>query len=379
MCPVPQRAMACVCRIILPYAILVGNECCWECPEQCTYQYWSDVCDCREPVECECGSIHRAGLLASGVSCSPGTVCCGNGSCQAQSSCPQARSSAYGWKFSTDILPTLPRVVERSSCGPAEGTQSPSPFKESINAWSNADVVVEFSVAMSPASFVGAVIVENCGTGAAAVCPSPAGSDATKLVAMQNSASPLTPTFTTLSSGGTKYTATPVNQFAVGTWYRVTLRSNAQAATGIKATSPARFLDGDNDNREGGDYSYKFKTALTTCAIASVIVQPNPGLITQQNVASSPFAASALAANCNSISCLAQGTNPPSYSVDWTLPLSDNTRATIPILRLPTPATNLCAVPVTALQDRAMHPPASCPSVTLRATARQSSLSLTAG
>lgn len=254
----------------------------------------------------------------SGATCPTGKQCCANGSCQ-DSCIPPPRTSAYGWLFSTNVLPDLPVVIENALCRHdplPEILQSPSPFKDSTDACKNAEGRVEFStyLQMDPGSLLASVKLEECGSGdkpasCAPVtnlqffprdCDDPPTDEQCKVLAFIPPAT---------YNAGTSF-------FKNNTWYRVTLKSDPSAGIGFKEPVTAgRYLNGDFDNKTpGGDYVYSFRVSPsdTTCALASVFVDAPKDIIDQDTNAVN-FQSLPTGTNCNSLQC-----GPGLYSLKWT-------------------------------------------------------------
>ncbi len=259
----------------------------------------------------------------AGASCPNGTECCANGSCQGGPNfcAPPVRNSAYGWLFSTSILPSLPVVVENAICklDPAPAVlQSPSPYKESTDACKNAEIRIQFSTELQTdlGSLSASVEVRECGNDAA-----PGSCDV--LV------SPLIFSKTDCSDGPTNESckvitftppfnyngAGPTSTFLKdGMWYQVRLVSNPGSNLGFREPGPGgRFLDGDLDRKPGGDYVYKFRvqTSGQPCALSKVFVDPPKDTIDQDEFGVG-YAARPTGVNCNSLQC-----TPGVYSIVW--------------------------------------------------------------
>lgn len=256
------------------------------------------VADCREAGAARCGD---------------GLQCCSNGSCAAKCEAV-SRNSAFGWQFSTAVLPTLPQVVERQKCDVGAGAvQSPSPFKATTDSCVNAGVVVEFTKIMKHDSFTTqTVLAEECGTGDAPEC-----GDA--------QAVPIDSAFSFVDGSGTVVRIKPAASYNNGTslfkqntWYRMTLVSQVGSSVGLQDAA-GRFLDGDRDGNQGGSYQWTFKTRdnAQACALSDVGVIPAKKNIDHQggtaaDADTARFAAMLTAANCNVVRCTAN-----EYSVAW--------------------------------------------------------------
>lgn len=259
----------------------------------------------------------------AGAVCPAGKECCASGSCQgAPNYCaPPARNSAYGWLFSTSILPSLPVVIENASCrlDPLPAIlQSPSPYKESTDACKNAEFRVQFSSEMQAdlGSLSSSVEVRECGTGATP------GSCDTAVAGLQfaktdcndapaNVACKVISFTPPLNYNGTGPTSTFLKD---GMWYQVRLISNPSGNAGFKEPGTSgRYLDGDLDRKQGGDYVYQFrvKTDGQPCALSQVYVDPPKDTIDQDQFGVG-YAAKPTGVNCNSLQC-----TPGVYTVSW--------------------------------------------------------------
>ncbi|HTK04230.1 MAG TPA: Ig-like domain-containing protein [Candidatus Eisenbacteria bacterium] len=281
----------------------------------------------------------------AGGHCPVGQSCCANGSCQA-SCLPVARNSAYSWRFSTNVLPVLPRVVERAICSATTippVPQSPSPYKDSTDACKNAMLFFEFNRGLDKASFdTNSVKVEECGSGSTPTC--------TGVIPLNPFSSPgtfgscdslepdLCKTFETRPAnaynGGTHY-------FKQNTWYRVTLISNPGGSVGLKEPGAAgRYLDGDDDGSQGGNYVYDFRVrdSADPCQVSSVYVDA-PVATIQQDQDPVNFNAGLWGGNCNRLQC---GPTEP-YAITWS--------KLGPYLTLMAPLNAACTQPTKGVQE----------------------------
>jgi cysteine-rich repeat protein len=256
----------------------------------------------------------------AGASCPNGTECCASGSCQgAPNFCaPPARNSAYGWLFSTSVLPALPVVIENAQCSltpPPAVLQSPSPYKDTTDACKNAEFRVQFNVEMQMdgGTLVSSVEVRECGSG------STAGSCDAPMNGLQFTPKDCDP----LNATSCKtVTFMPPGNYNAGTsnlkdgmWYQVRLVSNPAGNAGFKESSPnGRFLDGNYDRKPGGDYIYQFRVSSSgaPCTLAQVYVDPPKDLI-DQDVDAVNFWAVPTAANCNTLQCYPA----QPYTLEW--------------------------------------------------------------
>lgn len=242
----------------------------------------------------------------AGVTCATGTICCASGAC-AESCTPPARESAYGWLMSTEVLPNLPMVVERSYCTTATVPpvlQSPSPYPGTTGACIDSLIRVEFTRYMDTGT-PGIVEVAACGTGAAS-----GSCTALPQSGFRN-------TWTDCAPDGNGCRALRVSPQAAtplsaSTWYRVTLKSDAGASVGLRDVA-GRYLDGDKNRVQGGDYVFSFRTRddASPCDITAISVDPGRQVIGRQDLAY-PFRL-ALLHDCNELQCQ----TPPPAVLSW--------------------------------------------------------------
>lgn len=70
------------------------------------------------------------------------------------------------------------------------------------------------------------------------------------------------------------FTFIPDDNYQANVWYRVVILDNVTSITNTP-------LDGDRDNRPGGDYAWNFKTKEGICEIEKVVVSPPTASVTQ--------------------------------------------------------------------------------------------------
>ncbi len=258
------------------------------------------------------------------------TVCCDDGSCRSvfdehgdvlPDACREKRDSAFGWNFSTSVLPDFPVVMRRSSCDPEAGiTQSPTPAAGSTDACLDALMSVEFSQPMDVASIEapGSIIFEECGNGSDINCTDEvpfAGTIETDVVADGGTLLFFGPDATYPPDGENALSG----QLRPGYWYRVTLVSNPDTGVGIVAAHEPgdegeRYLDGNYDYRQGGNYlwSFRAKDGIEACDISSIAVTPSRYMLSEEGQ-THDFNARPHSANCNILECHNDGP----YDIDW--------------------------------------------------------------
>ncbi|MFC1702903.1 IPT/TIG domain-containing protein, partial [Patescibacteria group bacterium] len=306
-----------------------------------------------------------------GATCEIGTFCCENGVCdagtwvgdtQTRAACePLSRDSSYGWKFSTDTLPSVPQVVERSSCA-GGAFKSPSPYKQSEDACINAKLQVQFNRLMDVDSLnaPGSVKVEMCKAGTCSgdgVTSCYENSDCGQGNGICEGAEPrcrtcdedglcedtgtAVPTYIETTDGSLDPQDSSFGMYMFinrigdvvwekNKWYKVTFVSRVPSEDGlipgfgVQERETLRYLDGDFDKSLGGDYEYFFKTRDSdlACELSKVTVIPPDftidHLMGDSSAPGSPddgFRALLGAANCNTLNCFAGPV--PQYDITW--------------------------------------------------------------
>ncbi len=272
----------------------------------------------------------------SGVRCSTGEQCCGDGACRPNGTCTQAAAACtFAWKFTTGATPgddgggggdtgtggtcglgqpcppgggracapglqlldgvcqdTMPHVIEDREC--AQESQSPSPYKDTKDACKEAMIAARFTMDMHDATLTATdqndniknVLLTECNTGGSLVadaCRTNVGLTWTKWLAHD------------MFGEGAVYKP-KVTPLKAGTWYRVTLKSDAGGIAGKDGT----LLDGNNNGEPGDDYTWTFLTrgANDVCSIESVLVSPGAATITAPN-ATQDFSGLLVGPKCN--------------------------------------------------------------------------------
>ena len=221
----------------------------------------------------------------SGVSCGPGTTCCGDGSCRASCAAVAPKEAHYTYRFSTGEIPEVPRV--RIACNANRLSPGPS------NQWSNqedicvnANVRASFTTDMDTGSMASGITVEECTGSTQDPC--------TATQAVNGNAGTLGQTVVTWSPSA--------GQFNQNTTYRVTLDSSVIVSNEGEALP--------------GDYSWQFTTRDNTdlCEVGSVLVTPPEALATEQGEQIDDFTATPRSANDRCVPL-----NPQQYPWEWTL------------------------------------------------------------
>ncbi len=209
----------------------------------------------------------------AGAQCSGGETCCGDGACRPSGECALAKDGGFAWQFSTGKIPLYPVVQEDATCQTNAPTMmpSPNPYKGSTGVCSDiANVTARFSLPMDRSTLTsGNVVIETCGDG----------ERPTNCAVV-----PVTPRLEVIGSGSGD-TMIPDSQVILGVsgivqpsmWYRMRIKDGVRSAE--SPTRASQQLDGDFDNKAGGDYVSSFKTGAEPCELAAIDVQPSPGLI----------------------------------------------------------------------------------------------------
>ncbi len=244
-----------------------------------------------------------------------GLICCElDGVCRLPEDCEMevAPMCTYKWSFTTglDIDVEPPQVIEELPC--EENTQSPTPWKNSVDNCANIWISARFTQKMDVASLnKNTIIVQKCNDDGAFeenLC----------------SPRPLEPLAIDTINEDTGFvfeprTEHPDNYLKPNTWYKVTLKSGRD---GIKSALELGnyWLDGDFDGIEGGDYSWHFRirNSAEACEIDNVVVNPQEALI-ELITEDQEYNAFALAENCNIL-------NGNAYDWTWYKVYSDGTR-----------------------------------------------------
>jgi hypothetical protein len=231
--------------------------------------------------------------------CQAGLECCQvDGVCKTAAECAgiTPQTCTYAWAFSTGKLPPgAPQVVEDIAC--ADNTQSPSPWKNSVDNCVNAQISARFSQAMDKSTFTTSnIIVSKCSntdTYDETTCTSPVEASGIESI-----------------SDNYGFVFHPAGILETSTWYKVTL-----SGTGLKSDAGI-FLDGDFNGNPGGDYTWHFRISSSDelCEVDHVVVtpaEPNPIILTSlsQNQA---YQGNVFAANCNML-------NAYDYPWKWSL------------------------------------------------------------
>lgn len=332
--------------------------------DQATWPVSGPVTVMTNSVESANSIPFRVGSCQDGsLSCAAGTTCCANGSCQApnvatgQPACePMERKSAYGWLFSTDVLPAFPVVVQNAMCSddPLPATlQSPSPYKGSVDACMNAEIRIEFSrrMRMDAATLSSAIEFRECGEGESADCSTAAAFASLQFDPRDCDGSSPTDCKTLTFIPPSDYNG-DTSLLKEKTWYQVRLISDPASGRGMRegGITEGRWLDGDYDRRAGGDYVFTFRVreGANPCQIASVFVEPPKTTITQDSDPTE-FQAVPTGVNCNSLRC-----SPfLPYTLGWTVEDAYLFLLAAPSVP-PAPDSAYCARPVMARAETAL-------------------------
>ncbi|MCX6743147.1 MAG: IPT/TIG domain-containing protein, partial [Candidatus Parcubacteria bacterium] len=229
--------------------------------------------------------------------CAGTTSCCDqrDGICKTTADCAiqYPAMCTYSWAFKTSLYPPalpVPQVIESIDC--IDKTQSPTPWKKSVDNCTNIWISARFNQLMDIATLnQNNIIVKSCDNSLEF--------DVTKCTTVLTPAS-LTTFDHTLPAGNlaTGFQLAPAGKLIKNTWYQVTLKSGT---TGIKSPSPqSKQLDGDFNGQPGGDYVWYFKTRDSdlACDVDKVVVSPQESVLKKLDQ-KQIYNAFALAANCN--------------------------------------------------------------------------------
>ncbi|MFC1598852.1 LamG-like jellyroll fold domain-containing protein [Patescibacteria group bacterium] len=249
--------------------------------------------------------------------CTSPEICCeDDGICQLPETCEATgvavQECTYGWSFSTGTLSDQlgpPQVLQDILC--VEETQSPSPWMESESNCVNALVSARFNQAVNSLTLVDEnIVLQPCNI------EDPADPGFKQIDC--SSAIPSTnidyiPDDDNNAVGFIFYPDTVGGLLEADRWYQVTLESGQ---TGIRSQQGI-WLDGDYDNRPGGNFSWNFKIADATeeCTIAKVLVAPQNATLDIEGDYQD-YMSMAMAENCNIL-------NGTTYDWDWYKVYSD--------------------------------------------------------
>lgn len=225
-----------------------------------------EVNDCRTAASGVKGSFEKVGYqcCASG----PDTGRWVAGSCAGEE-----RTGGYVWRFTTGIIPEVPRVVEYCEDDSAE---FPSPTPRALNAVSgvtdvclNTQVAVRFNLDMNESSFnKDTVKVYSCGTGSAPDC------DTKDTESRIDSATSYTTNVLRIYPQDKK-------NLDPNTWYRVELTTAITSAQeefvlGDKVTTSRNLLAtrACADSDDSTAYCYEFRTGAGECQLTDVGINP---------------------------------------------------------------------------------------------------------
>ncbi|MFZ5364855.1 MAG: Ig-like domain-containing protein [Patescibacteria group bacterium] len=237
-------------------------------------------------------------------SCPTGAECCADGVCRASGACEAAISAGsceYGWMFSTGQLPLIPQVIEDQTCDD-DHNQSPSPWKNSVDACTNALIGARFNMEMQLSGVISKLRVERCRnqneTCSFNRCDL---LDSDCLIETIDSISPgdkLSNYFVINSVSGANTLLANMN-------YRVTILGGEDA--GIK---------GENGIALPKDYSWQFKTQNSPCEIANVILEPSKTTI-KEYLGQKIFSVYGQSENCNIL-------NVANFNWNWSISQTGN-------------------------------------------------------
>lgn len=255
----------------------------------------------------------KVGKCSSDSQCGAGEICCEKSYCSTVDQCkPRITSSAYGWYFSTGLMPQIPKVLERE-CVLGEYDESTSPSNNEQMACPNGLISFTFNMKMQTAEFLdleNQVEIKHC-TDSGRQC---------NLVECTSEGGCLAENYTFESIGNdlegnpiineiqdSVYNNREVTQVVLSdydltpdTWYQVVV--------------PAGFRAKDDRGRDvymPDEYVWTFHTGTEDCDIEDVLVNPAEGVIAEV-YETQTYKVSGQAANCAILDV-------SGYSWNWTL------------------------------------------------------------
>ena len=203
-------------------------------------------------------------------------ICCEkDGICQLPEECEapaaEVTECTYGWSFTTGTLSDQlgpPQVIQYDIC---EGnTQSPSPQNNSESNCVNALVSARFNQPINTLTLSEATIILQACNLEDPADPGFKSADCSGAITSTNI--DYIPDDDNNAIGFIYYPDVPDALLDADRWYQVTLESGA---AGIKSLRGI-WLDGDYDNRPGGNFSWFFKVqdSIEECTIEKVILSP---------------------------------------------------------------------------------------------------------
>ncbi|MEK7211891.1 MAG: IPT/TIG domain-containing protein, partial [Patescibacteria group bacterium] len=209
--------------------------------------------------------------------------CCGNGSCilKTETCALAGPQGSFLWRFSTGPIVQVPAVDEHRDCSDG-ATQSPSPWKGSVDGCVNALVSARFTVPMSASIPPGAVKLEDC-TGAGGAFDTGACADVLPLNVSWD--------------GGNTIILSATGNLLPNHSYQATLRKTLTSAANVPMDR---------------DYVWAFRTLNDPngCALASVALMPRSATIAQ-SIERQDYSAYPSAVSCNVLKCEAK------YDFNW--------------------------------------------------------------
>ena len=227
--------------------------------------------------------------------CSGSEECCGDGACRlpnadGSSGCQAMHLGAsYRYRFSTGDIPVAPAVVEEISC--SARSQSPSPYKDVIDACANSVGSVRFTIPMNPATLKKSNFkMVDCGS--------------TNLFDAASCASEVNGSVTAFGAGQTLDDGMefdPASGFKPNEWYQGTIS---------KAVTSAANVPMDDDYV----WHFRVRNSPDPCRIASVTVSPEQNTLTDiysdaadhdtnENITWSAYKANPADDVCNVLDC----------------------------------------------------------------------------
>ncbi|TAL19965.1 hypothetical protein EPN90_02025 [Patescibacteria group bacterium] len=281
------------------------------------------------------GVPFSVGACSTDSQCGVGKVCCGDSICRPNCTATKV-AGGHAWRFSTGEIPQFPLVVEDVAC--SVSTQSPSPWKGSLDSCVNANVSARFTQKMDAGALLvsGVFALYRCGTAAEF--------DLLQCDYSKPAAGKLG-VYTWNKAGASSVNFDPNSALEPNFWYEGVFLSAPAKKIGARSAA-GLYLDGDKDGAEGGDYRWRFRVRsdATVCAVDHVETSPSDYVL--DNLGDTlKYRADPTAANCNLLDC-------KDYGWQWLSLLADKSAPLTPLGPLaPAPGEPACVQFATANKE----------------------------
>jgi cysteine-rich repeat protein len=209
-------------------------------------------------------------------SCEEGKICCNFSSCVLEDDCEQSAPTScdYTWKFSTGVLPNVPRIIERD-CAIGGINGSPYPKKNSTDACAGSLIGFSFSRLMNWDSFTGRITFNRWAPKGNKCdyndCLNDPNCVATTGVYDKNNGDFYETNFPITADNEPDPEVTQVILNSYGG-----LEPNMCYKVVVKA---GLYADGSPEETMASDYSWVFKTSTAQCELSSIVMSPQEGVI----------------------------------------------------------------------------------------------------